>query len=220
MVDVLSDGAMDFLFFITSFIIGVGLASPSSSSSSSLRTARLSAWSLSGPRQVVTDWDTSDTELRSDFLDRPGVLAGVLAGVLTSSVLGIAAMDLLVSFLPVPLTVADPLVPLTVPSDFLDDFLVDPASAGADLFKPEVTCEAGGAGAAPSDKYFLIRIMDQSKQGKGLEGAEEWEVITGLRSGLTFRIVRQLSRGLQHQTGSQLPHRVNVHTGLVGIFWL
>ena len=163
MVDVLSDGAMDFLFFITSFIIGVGLASPSSSSSSSLRTARLSAWSLSGPRQVVTDWDTSDTELRSDFLDRPGVLAGVLAGVLTSSVLGIAAMDLLVSFLPVPLTVADPLVPLTGPSDFLDDFLVDPASAGADLFKPEVTCEAGGAGAAPSDKYFLIRIMDQSK---------------------------------------------------------
>ena len=170
-VDVLSDGAMDFLFFITSFIIGVGLASPSSSSSSSsLRTARLSAWSLSGPRQVVTDWDTSDTELRSDFLDRPGVLAGVLAGVLTSSVLGIAAMDLLVSFLPVPLTVADPLVPLTGPSDFLDDFLVDPASAGADLFKPEVTCEAGGAGASASVNIFSLEIWTSPGRGKGCRG--------------------------------------------------
>ena len=49
-------GAMDFLFFISSFITGVGLARDSfTSTSSSLTAARLSARSLSGPRQLVTD---------------------------------------------------------------------------------------------------------------------------------------------------------------------
>ena len=91
-------GATDFLFFISSFIIGVGLARLSSASSSpSVTAARLSARSLLGPRQLVTDWLTSDTELRSAFLD-------LLAGVLTSLLLGRTAMDLLVCFLALPLT--------------------------------------------------------------------------------------------------------------------
>merc|ERR1719447_2251284 len=132
---------MDFLFFIISFIMGVGLfreASTSSSPSSSSRTARLSACSLSGPRQVVTDCDTSDTELRSDFLL---LLPGVLAGVFTSSVLEMTAMDLRVCFFTLPLTAGVPLVALSAPSDFLATLLVDPASAGAgaDLFLPEPT---------------------------------------------------------------------------------
>ena len=48
-------GATDFLFFISSFITGVGLTRDPSASSSSVTAARLSARSLLGPRQLVTD---------------------------------------------------------------------------------------------------------------------------------------------------------------------
>ena len=64
-------------------------------------------------------------------------------------------MDLLVCFLALPLTSGDSLLPLITPSDFLDDFLVDPASVGAaaDLFLDVAGAGAGaGAGAAP--EYF------------------------------------------------------------------
>ena len=37
---------------------------------------------------------------------------------------------------------------------------------------------------------------------------------------LTFRIVRQLSSRLEHQTRGQSPHGVDVHAGLVGILRL
>jgi hypothetical protein len=59
-------GATDLLFFIISFIRGMGLARLLSFSPFfSATEARWSAMSFSGPRQFVTDMDTWDTELEA-----------------------------------------------------------------------------------------------------------------------------------------------------------
>ena len=67
-------------------------------------------------------------------------------------------MDLRLCFLAFPVTAGLSQLPLMTPSDFLEDFLVDPASvgAGADLF-----LDVAGAGAGAAPEYFGDEVNQQ-----------------------------------------------------------